>query len=61
MRIDGDILTAIPDPQTVREQLARTVREADILRRLLRLSAAARELREFHLLPVPQQEGRRDA
>lgn len=37
-----DPLTAISDPERIRLRLARTVREADILRRLLRLAESAK-------------------
>ena len=40
-----DVVTRIPDPQTVRVQLARHLREAGVLRRLLKVAEfAAREL-----------------
>lgn len=42
-----DAIRTIPDPETVRAQLAQRMREVDLLRRLLRLSeAAARDRRQ---------------
>lgn len=43
----NDHLGLIPNPEIVRVELARTVREAKALRSLLKLSVQAREDREF--------------
>jgi hypothetical protein len=40
----GDLLSVIPDPQTIRTHLARNLREADLLRSLLRLALRASDL-----------------
>jgi hypothetical protein len=52
----------IPSPPIVRDRLARSLREARLLRRLLRLSvAAAEERRREKPLDVPQTaRGRED-
>lgn len=39
-------LQSVPDPQTVRTRLAEAVREAQLLRRLLRLSEAVANERQ---------------
>jgi hypothetical protein len=38
MNISLDAVDAVPPPATIRRDLARTVRRADLLRRLLRLA-----------------------
>lgn len=47
------LLDAIPDPDTVRRWLARTIRQAALLRGLLRL--AERKAHYAHRAPVPQE------
>ena len=42
-----ELLTdSIPDPQTVRDRLGETLREANLLRRLLRIATKAKENRD---------------
>lgn len=45
---EGDrLVESIPDPQTVREHLAQKLRDAELLRRLLRLAERAASNREL--------------
>lgn len=43
------LLPMIPDPHTVREQLAKNIRESQLLRQLLRVSERAAEERKKQL------------
>jgi len=47
--------TIIPPPPLVRDRLARSLREARLLRRLLRLSVAAAEERHRETASKPRQ------
>ncbi len=47
MSLDEPLLKTLPTPQTVRNRLGDVLREAELLRRLLKLSERAEQYREW--------------
>jgi hypothetical protein len=59
--MDNDARELIPPPGVVRERLARAYEDADLLRRLLKLSVAAAERKQLrNMLPRHEAAGRED-
>jgi hypothetical protein len=61
IQLEKPLIETLPTPAVVRERLGDTLREVDLLRRLLRLAKAAEQFRHADRGRCEHEKGGRDA